>query len=93
MPRKTAAPTPSLTDADGVLQDSPSTPTEAQDFQDAYQRLQDAVQAVRSANVEDLDTLITCVQQGAAAHAVCKARLQAVRALLDGLDVEPSPAG
>lgn len=90
MPRKPTPPSTAvpLTDTDGVLHDAPDRPTDAQDFQDAYQRLQDAVQTVRAASVDDLDTLVACVQQGAAAHKVCKARIQAVRALLDGLNVD-----
>lgn len=88
MPRKPAPTSIPLTDTDGVCHDAPASPTDARAFQDAYQRLQDAVQTVRAASVDDLDTLVSSVQQGAAAHKVCKARIQAVRALLDGLDVD-----
>jgi exodeoxyribonuclease VII small subunit len=54
----------------------------AQGFNEAYQTLKANAEKLRNQDDLDIDALVPIVQQSAAAYAVCKERIAAVRAVL-----------
>lgn len=65
-------------------------------FRDAYGVLQRHAETLRTQNEPNIDDLLTIVTESVAAYKVCKQRIDAVeealKAALDGADVEPVAA-
>ncbi|NEX63529.1 exodeoxyribonuclease VII small subunit [Noviherbaspirillum sp. 17J57-3] len=56
--------------------------SQVQGFNEAYQTLKANAEKLRNQDDLDIDALVPIVQQSAAAYAVCKERIAAVRAVL-----------